>query len=79
MAAGQGDDYTTGCFLDYSYFKENYKIIAIDLSKQQPLDADPRAIQQINFTENLDRAGNTTCSSLLKKQKKLFLNVHKEV
>ena len=35
-------------------------MIAIDLSKQQALDADPRAIQQINFTENLDRAGNTT-------------------
>ena len=46
--------------LDYSYFKENYKMIAIDLSKQQALDADPRAIQQINFTANLDREGNTT-------------------
>ena len=46
--------------LDYPYFKENYKIIAIDLSRQKELDADPRAIQQINFTANLDRAGNTT-------------------
>ena len=45
IATGQGDDYTTGCLLDYSYFKENYKMIAIDLSKQQVLDADPRAIQ----------------------------------
>ena len=45
IAIGQGDDYTTGCLLDYSYFKENYKLIAIDLSKQQALDADPRAIQ----------------------------------
>ena len=44
---GQGDDYTTGCLLDYSYFKENYKLIAIDLSKQQELDVDPRAVQQI--------------------------------
>ena len=49
IATGQGDDYTTGCLLDYSYFKENYKMIAIDLSKQQALDADPRAIQQITF------------------------------
>ena len=49
VATGQGDDYTTGCLLDYSYFKENYKMIAIDLSKQQALDADPRAIQQITF------------------------------
>ena len=59
ITTGQGDDYTTGCLLDYAYFKENYKMIAIDLSKQQALDADPRAIQQINFTANLDRAGNT--------------------
>ena len=55
IATGQGDDCTTGCLLDYSYFKENYKMIAIDLSKQQTLDEDPRAIQQINFKANLDR------------------------
>ena len=72
IAADQGDDYTAGCLLDYSYFKYYYKLIAIDLSKQQAFDADPRAIQQINFTANLDRAGNTTISLLLKKQKKLF-------
>ena len=60
IAAGQGDDYTTGCLLDYSYFKDHYKLIAIDLSKQQALDADPRAIQQINFAANLDRVGNKT-------------------
>ena len=46
--------------LDYPCFKENYKMIAIDLSKQQALNPDPRAVQQINFTVNLDRAGNTT-------------------
>ena len=60
IAAGKGDDYTTGCLLDYPYFKENYKMIAIDLSRKNELDADPKAIQQINFTANLDRAGNTT-------------------
>ena len=60
IAAGKGDDYTTRCLVDYPYFKENYKTIAIDLSRQNELDADPRAIQQINFTANLDRAGNTT-------------------
>ena len=59
IATGQGDDYTTGCLLDYPYFKDNYKMIAIDLSKQQALDADPKAIQHINFTENVYRAGNT--------------------
>ena len=60
IATGKGDDYTTGCLLDYPYFKKNYKMIAIDLSRQNQLDTDPRAIQQINFTANLDRDGNTT-------------------
>ena len=60
IATGQEDDYTTTCLLDYPYFKESYKMIAIDLSKQQVLDADPRATQLINFTVNVDRAGNTT-------------------
>ena len=69
IATGQGDDYTTGCLLDYSYFKENYKMIAIDLSKQQALDADPKAIQQINFTVNFDRAGNTTIICIIKEAK----------
>ena len=52
ISTGQGDDYTTGCLLDYDYFNKHYKMIAIDLSKQQTLDADPKAIQQINFTGN---------------------------
>ena len=55
--------------LNYSYFKENYKMIAIDLSKQQALDADPRAIQQINFTANLDRDGNTTMFFIIEQAK----------
>ena len=60
IATGKGDDYTTGCLLDYPYFKENYKMITVDLSRQNEKDADPRAIQQIIFTANLDRAVNTT-------------------
>ena len=59
-ATGQGDDYTTVSLLDYSYFKENYKLIAIDRSKKQALNAHPRAIQQINFTANLDRNDGAT-------------------
>ena len=43
-ATGQGDDYTTGCLLDYIYFKKYYKIIVADLSKQQGLDAGLKAI-----------------------------------
>ena len=59
IATGQGDDYTLGCLLDYTYFKKYYKMVAVDLSKQQVLDADPKAIQQINFTANLDWENNT--------------------
>ena len=55
IATGQGDDYTTGCLLDYNYFNNYYKMIAIDISKQQALDADSKAIQQINCTGNLGR------------------------
>ena len=73
IATGQGDDYTTDCLLDYPYFKENYKMIAIDLSKKQVLDGDPRAIQQINFTENLDRARNTTMFFIIDEVKETIL------
>ena len=50
ISIGKGDDYTTDCLLDYTYFKDNYKLIAVDLSKQKALDADSRGIQQIIFT-----------------------------
>ena len=46
-------------------------MIAKDLSKQQTVDADPRAIQQLNFIANLDRNRDTTIFSFLKNQKKL--------
>ena len=74
IAIGQGDHCTTGCLLDYPYFKDSYKMIAADLRKQQALHADPRAIQQINFTANLDRAGNTIIYFILKEAKKTILN-----
>ena len=54
IATCQGNDYTTGCLLDYNYFNNYYKMIAIDLCKQQALDAGPNIIQQINVTANLD-------------------------
>ena len=69
IATGKGDDNTTGCLLHYPYFKENYKIIAIDLSWQNELDSDSRPIQQINFTANLDRAGNTTIFIIIEEAK----------
>ena len=74
IATGQGDDYTTGCLLDYSYFADTYKMIAVDLSKQQALDTDPRAIQQINFTANLDRAGNTRVYVILEEAQETILD-----
>ena len=53
---GQGDDYTTGCLLDFSCFEKNYRLTAVDLSKQKVLDADSRAIQQIIFTGKTSQA-----------------------
>ena len=74
ISAGQGDDYTTGCLLDYPYFANTYKMIAVDLSKQQALDADPTAIQQINFPANLDRARNTRVYFILEEPKETILD-----
>ena len=70
ISTGQGDDYTTGRLLDCNYFKEHYNMIAIDLSKQKEIDCDPKAIQQINLTGNLEN--ESTTFSLLKKLKKQF-------
>ena len=72
LTIGQGDDYTTGCLLDYDYAVNKYKIIGIDLSKQQALDADPRAIQQINFTG--DVPANTNIFYILEKAKETVLD-----
>ena len=74
IATGYGDDYTTGCLLDYPYFIETYKMIAVDLSKQKALDVDPKAIQEINFTGNLDRAGNTRVYFILEEVKETLLD-----
>ena len=61
LTTGKGDDYTTGCLLDYVYLKTFYKVIAMNSSKQQALNADPKAKKRINFIGN----------SLYKRQKKL--------
>ena len=74
IATGQEDDYTTGCLLDYIYFKNYYKMIVVDLSKQQALDADSKAIQQINFTANLDKAGSTRIYFILEEAKETVLD-----
>ena len=65
IATGKGDDYTTGCLLDYHYFKDHYQLIAVDLSKQKQLDADQRAIQQIEFYGMLN-SNSQNCTVLEK-------------
>ena len=70
IASSQRDDYTNGCLLDYIYFENYYKMVSVDLSKQQSLDADPKAIQEINFTANLERDGNTRIYFVLEEAKK---------
>ena len=73
IATGLDDDYVTGCLIDYPYFKKYYKWLAIDLSKQQKLDADPKTIQQINFTGNLDKAQGSTMFFIIEEAKETVL------
>ena len=54
----RSNEYTTGNLLDYDYFKKYYKLIAIDLSKQQVLQENEDLIQQINFIGRLEQAAN---------------------
>ena len=72
---GKGEDYTTGSLLDYNYFKEHYKLVAVDLSKQKELDVDPRAIQQIEFKYMLET--NSTIYWVLEKSKETILEFYK--
>ena len=69
VATGKGDNDTTGCLLDYPYFRDNYKMIAVDLSRPHALDGDRRAIQQINFTANLYRPNDTRIYFILEESK----------
>ena len=72
---GKGEDYTIGSLLDYDYFKKNYKFVAVGLSKQKELDADPRAIQQIEFKYMLET--NSTIYWVLEKSKETILEFYK--
>ena len=73
---GKGEDYTTGSLLDYDYFNKHYKLVAVDLSKQKELDADSRAIQQIEFKYMLET--NSTIYWVLEKSKETILEFYKE-
>ena len=72
----RGDDYTTGCLLDHQYFKSHYQLIVINLSQQKEFDADPRAIQQIEFYGKLET--NSQVCTVLEKSKETVLGFKKE-
>ena len=74
ISPDQGDYFTTGCLLDYKYFRKHYKKIALNLSKQKELDSDPKAVQQINFTENLDTAEGSTMFFIIEEAKETVLD-----
>ena len=76
ISTGHCDDYTTGCLLDFAYFKNSYRLIAADLSKQKALDADSRAIQQIFLLVKQVRQQQFT--AFTKNQKKYYYNFLKE-
>ena len=75
----KAEDHTTGSLLDYDYFKNHYKLIAVDLSKQKELDADPRGIQQIEFKYMLEgnNDNNSTIYWVLEKSKETILEFYK--
>ena len=75
MTARKSDDYSTGCLLDYKYFKDHYQLIAYDLSKQKELDADPRAFQQLEFYDMLGI--NSQILTVLEKSKETVLEFYK--
>ena len=75
ISTARGDDYTTGCLLDFTYFEKNYKLIAADLSKQKALNADPRTIQQIIFTGKANE--NIVVYYILKQLKETILQFSK--
>ena len=74
-----GRDYKTGCLLDYAYFKDNYRLIAAELSKQKALDTDPRAIQQIVFQGIVGGAAGTNIRlyTILEKSRETILEFSK--
>ena len=74
IATTRGDNFTTGSLLDYSYFKKYYKLIAIDLSKKPKRDANPKVIQQINFTGNPTRGGDARMYFIIEEVKETVLD-----
>ena len=79
VSTGHSDDYTTGSLLDYAYFKDNYGLVAVDLSKQKTLDANPTANQQIVFQGVVGGADGTKTRlcTILEQSKETVLEFYK--
>ena len=75
IATEKGDNYATGCLLDYQYFKDHYQLIAVDLSKQKELDANPRTSKQTEFYGKLGT--NSQVCTVLEKSKETVLEYSK--
>ena len=75
ISTGQGNDYTTGCLLHFAYFEKNYRLIAVDLTKQKALDVDLRVIQQIIFTGKVSE--NVMVHYILQQSKNAILQFSK--
>ena len=75
IATGKGDDYATGCLLDYQNLKDHYQLIVVGLSKQKELDADPKANQQSEFYGKLGT--NSQVCTVLEKSKETVLEFSK--
>ena len=75
VMTGKGEDYNAGSLLDFNYFQNHYKLVAVDLSKQKELDADPRAIRQIEFKYMLGT--DSTIYWVLEKSQETILEFYK--
>ena len=79
IATGHGDNFTAGCLLDYNHFNNYYKMIAIDLNKQQNIWCWSKSNTAVNFTANLDRDGNTAMSLIIEEAKRTILDFSQEI
>ena len=73
ITTGQTESYTIGCLLYYNGLKEHYKMIAVNLSKQQAFNVDSKAIHQISFSGNVDGANDITMSFIIDEAKETIL------
>ena len=77
VTTGEGEDYTTGCLLDYKYFKDHHLIITWHLSLQKELDPNTRSIQQIEANFMLTDNNNSQILTVLDKSKETVLEFYK--